>query len=174
MIDVRPNHLHVPCHMGGSPLLGMRMTGFAIVVFVALYVGFVLEVQAVLVGKVVEVRIVAVVREADMVDVASFHQHHLLFHLLASDGVASRRIRLMTVHALQLHGLSVDIEVATGQAELIVARLSYRESRRCGCRSRSRCSPAAGLSCPSALPQGRSGRGAQHSRGNGFAMLTKV
>ena len=121
VVDVCLDSLHDSGHMGRSPFHGMGKTGLSIVVFVALYVGFVLKVQAVLVRKVVEVGIVAVVREADVVDVAAFHEHHFLFHLLASDGVASGGIRLMTVHALELHGLSVDIEVATGQAELVVA-----------------------------------------------------
>ena len=107
--------------MCSLPLSRMRKRRFTVVVLVALNVSLVLEVQAVLVGEVVEVGVVAVVREADMIDVAALHQHHLLLHLLPRDGMARRGIRLVAVHAFQFHGLSVDIEVATCQAELIVA-----------------------------------------------------
>ena len=48
-----------------------------------------------------------------MVDVALLHQEHLLLHLLLSDGMTTPGIRLMAVDALQLHGLVVDIEIAT-------------------------------------------------------------
>ena len=115
--------LHVPCHMRSPPLLRMGEGGLAVVVFVAFDVRLILEVQAVLVGEVVEVGVVAVVREADMIDVAALHEHHFLLHLLPRDGMSRGGIRLVAVHALQLHRLAVEVEVASCQAELIVVGL---------------------------------------------------
>ena len=56
-----------------------------------------------------------------MVDIAPLHQHHLLQHLLPCDGMTYSRVGFMAVHAFQLHGLPVHIEVATCQAEFILA-----------------------------------------------------
>ena len=61
-------------------------------------------------------------READMIDVAPFHQHHLLEHLLASNGVTRRRIGFMTVHTLEFHGFIVHVEVSSCQLELVFLR----------------------------------------------------
>ena len=55
-----------------------------------------------------------------MIDVAALHQEHLLLHLGMRDGMTARGIGFVAVHALQLHRLVVDIEIAACQPELIV------------------------------------------------------
>lgn len=77
------HHLHVACHMGVLPFGRVRERLFAIVILVALNVALVLQIEAVLVGEVVPVGVVAVVREAHVVDVALLHEHYLMLHLLA-------------------------------------------------------------------------------------------
>ena len=83
-------------------------------------VGFVLEVEAVFVAQVIEVGVVGVVAQAHVVDVALLHEHYLVLHLPAGDGVARRGVVLVAVHALELHGLVVDVEIASGQPELVL------------------------------------------------------
>ena len=83
VVDVGMHHLHVACHMGVLPLGRVRERLFAIVILVALNVALVLQIEAVLVGEVVPVGVVAVVREAHVVDVALLHEHYLMLHLLA-------------------------------------------------------------------------------------------
>ena len=52
-------------------------------------------------------------RITHMVDIGTFHQHHLFFHHIARDGMSDRRIRFMTVHAFQLDGLTIYIIVTS-------------------------------------------------------------
>ena len=56
-----------------------------------------------------------------MVDVATLHQEHFLLHLLAGDVVSRLRIVFVTVDALHLDGLAVEVVVASGQSELVLA-----------------------------------------------------
>ena len=65
-----------------------------------------------------------------MVDVRPLHHHHFLKHLLARDGVAAFGIRLVAVHALQLHGFSIDIKIASSQPELVVFGLRVPDFHR--------------------------------------------
>ena len=85
-----------------------------------LYVSLVLKVESVLVGKIVEIWVVGIMAEPDMIDVGSLHEHDLLGHLLSCDGMTSRRISLMPVYSLQLHGLAVDEEIASRISELVL------------------------------------------------------
>ena len=55
-----------------------------------------------------------------MVDVGALHHHHLFFLHLASDGMTNGGMALVAVHTLQLHGLAVDVVVATSQTELVL------------------------------------------------------
>ena len=54
-----------------------------------------------------------------MVDVTLLHEHHLFFHLLASDGMSARRIVLVAVHTFHLDGLTIEIIVAPCESELV-------------------------------------------------------
>ena len=54
-------HLHITCDVCLAPLHGMRERGIAIVVFVALYVGLILEIDAVFIAEIIPVGIVGVV-----------------------------------------------------------------------------------------------------------------
>ena len=58
-------------------------------------------------------------RITHMVDIGTFHQHHLFFHHIARDGMSDRRIRFMTVHAFQLDSLTIYIIVTSRQPEFI-------------------------------------------------------
>ena len=60
-----------------------------------------------------------------MIDVAPFHEHHFLEHLLASNGVTSRGIGFMTVHTLEFHGFIVHVEVSSCQLELVFLRFCF-------------------------------------------------
>ena len=121
MVDVRMCQLHDAGHVGCLELGHVRQGGVAVVVFVAFEVGLIFQIDAILVAEVVPVRIIGIVRVAHVVDVAALHQHDFLFHLLHRDGVARSRIDFLTVHALQLHRLSINIIVASGQSELVFA-----------------------------------------------------
>ena len=127
MVHVTMHHLHVSSNMRSTPFHRMRQTCFTIIVLVTLNVRLVLKVKAILVSKIVEIRVITVVRETDMVDVATLHNHHLLCHLLVRNGMTCCGIRLMAVHTLELHGLAVDIEVATSKSELVITgfRVAY-------------------------------------------------
>ena len=55
-----------------------------------------------------------------MVDVRTLHQEDLALHLLMRDGMPTGGIRLVAVRPLELHGLMVDVEIATSVPELIL------------------------------------------------------
>ena len=57
---------------------------------------------------------------AHVVDVRTLHQEDLALHLLMRDGMPTGGIRLMAVRPLELHGLMIDVEVATSVPELIL------------------------------------------------------
>ena len=56
-----------------------------------------------------------------MIDIRSLHQEDLPLHLLMADGMACRRVGLMTIDATELDGLAVDVKVATSTTKLIFA-----------------------------------------------------
>ena len=131
LVSERPDHhrgvvhmgvceLHDAGHVRGLEFGDMRQRGVAVIVLVALDVGLILEVDAVLVAEVVPAGVAGVVGVAHVVDVSALHEHDLALHLLRGDGVAHRGIDLLTVHALELHGLPVDVVVAAGESELIL------------------------------------------------------
>ena len=55
-----------------------------------------------------------------MVDVGAFHQKDFFLHLYAGDGMTSFGVSFMSVDALQLDGLSVEIIIASCQSEFVV------------------------------------------------------
>ena len=120
MVDVGVHHFHVAGHVGIAEFLHVREAGFAVVVFVAFDVGFVLQVDTIFIAEVVPVGVAGIVRVAHVVDIAALHEHHLVLHLLAGDGVAQLGIVFMAVDALHLDGLAVEVVVAASQTELIV------------------------------------------------------
>ena len=114
------HHFEVARHVLVAELRHMTQRFFAVVIFVALDVALVFEVDAVLVGQVVPIRIVAVVAVADVVDVGALHEHHFALHLFARDGMSALGVRLVAVNALHLDGLAVEIIVTSRFAEFIV------------------------------------------------------
>ena len=113
-------HLHIACNVGVAELLDMRQRFLAIVVLMALDVGLILKIDAVLVAQIVPVGSVGIVTVAYVVDIATLHKEHFVLHLLACHIVACSRIVLMTVHTLHLDGLTVEIIVASCQSELVL------------------------------------------------------
>ena len=119
------HHFEVARHVLVAELRHMAQRFFFIVVFVALDVTLVLEVDAVLVGQVVPIRIVGVVAVADVVDVGALHEHHFVLHLFARYGMSALGVRLVAVNALHFDGLAVEIIVASRFAEFIVGRRGF-------------------------------------------------
>ena len=120
MIDVLMHHLHIACHVLVAELWHPRQRLVAVVILMALDVGFILEHDAIFVAEIIPIGVVGIMTVAHVVDVAALHQHHLFFHLFASDGVAPLRGIFVAVHALHLHGLVVEVIIAPGQSEFIV------------------------------------------------------
>ena len=114
------HHFEVARHVLVAELRHMAQRFFFVVVFVALEVGLIFEVNAIFVGQVVPIRIVAVVAVADVVDVGALHEHHFVLHLFARDGMSALGVRLVAVNALHLDGLAVEIVVTSRLAKLIV------------------------------------------------------
>ena len=120
MVDVGVGQLHDTGHVGGLKLRHVRERRCSVVVLVALDVGLVLQVDAVLVAGVVPVGVAGIVRVAHVVDVAALHQHHFFRHLAAGDGLSGLGTDLLPVHAFQLHRSAVDVVVASCQPELVL------------------------------------------------------
>ena len=106
--------------MSVAELLDVRQRLLAIVVLMALDVGLILKIDAVLVAQIVPVGSVGIVTVAYVVDIATLHEEHLVLHLLTRYVVTRSRIVLMTVHTLHLYGLTVEIVVAACQSELVL------------------------------------------------------
>ena len=96
----------------------------------ALQVGLGLQIDAVFIAEIVEVWIVRIVTGAHVVDVSALHHHNLFLHLLARDGMSALGVRLMSVHALQLQRLTVHVEVAACQSELVGLSLCVQNLHR--------------------------------------------
>ena len=86
-------------------------------------VALVLQIESVFIGKVVPVGVIAVVGESHVVDVALLHEHDLVQHLFARDGMSCGGIGLVPVHTFQFHRFAVHIEIASCQVELILLGL---------------------------------------------------
>ena len=114
------HHFEVARHVLVAELRHMAQRFFFVVVFVALEVGLIFEVDAIFVGQVVPIGVVAVVAVAHMVDVCALHQHDFALHLFARDGVSALGAGLVAVNALHFDGLAVEIIVTSRLAELIV------------------------------------------------------
>ena len=82
-------------------------------------VRFIFQIDAVLVAKVIPVRGIRIMGVADMVDVGTLHQHDFFLHLLASDGMAHRGIRLVAIDSFQFGCLSVDVVITACQPEFV-------------------------------------------------------
>ncbi len=57
---------------------------------------------------------------SDMVDVGSFHQHDLFFHLLVGNDLTFFRVGLMAVNSFKFNCFSIDIEITASQTKLII------------------------------------------------------
>ena len=98
----------------------VRERSLAVVVLMRLDIRLILEVDTILITQVVPVGSRRIVGVAHVVDVSTFHQEDLALHLLMRDGMPTGGIRLVAVRPLELHGLMVDVEVATSMTELIL------------------------------------------------------
>ena len=93
-----------PCILGAPLLLvGAERT-------VALIVRLVHHIEPVLVAELVELRCVRVMACPDRVDIVLFHQAQVPVHLFQADRKAGHRIAVMTVHAVELDLLSVEVK----------------------------------------------------------------
>ncbi len=86
----------------------------------ALDVGLILKIYAILVAQVIPIRGIRIVAVTHMIDVAALHEEHFALHLLARDIVPSGRIVLMPVNALHLDGLAIEVVIASSQPKLIL------------------------------------------------------
>ena len=60
-VHVRAYHFYIACHVGSAPLLRVRERCVAVIVFVALDVGFILQIDAILVAEIIPVGVVGIV-----------------------------------------------------------------------------------------------------------------
>ena len=114
------HHFEVARHVLVAELRHMAQRFFFVVVLVALNVGLIFEVNAIFVGQVVPIGVVAVVAVAHVVDVCALHEHDFALHLFARDGVSALGVGLVAVNALHFDGLAVEIVVTSRLAKLIV------------------------------------------------------
>ena len=113
-------HLHVAGDVGVLELGHVGKTGIAIIVFVALNVGLIFEIDAVFVAEIVPVGCIGIMAVAHVVDVALLHEEHFVLHLLAGYVVSRGGIVFVAVHALHLDGLAIEVVVAACQSELVL------------------------------------------------------
>ena len=83
-------------------------------------VTLVLEIYTILVAKVVHIRVIAIVRHTDMVDIATLHDEDLLNHLLAFDSMTTIQTGLMSVHTFEFYRHIVDIQITASLAKLVL------------------------------------------------------
>ena len=107
MIFVPEHHAHATVEKGrGVPGVvadsGKKSVG--------LDIGFVHDVEPVLIAKVVEVGVVGVVGCSHGVEVELFHEPHVGQHVFPGEGLAPGLVMVVAVDALDHHGLSVDQE----------------------------------------------------------------
>ncbi len=124
VVFVALDHGHDAVDVRGLPLLRVRERFLAVVITVRLDVRLVHEVHAVLVAEVVPVRVVRVVRGTHMVHVRLLEALHVELHVGARERVTGLGEILVTVHALEFHGLAVHEEHAVD--DLHVAETDVR------------------------------------------------
>ena len=90
---------------------------------VRLYVRLGDHVDSVAVAEVVPEVVVRIVARAHRVDVELLEERDVLHHVRERDGASVVRIRLVAVHALELHGHSVDVERVADDLLLLEADL---------------------------------------------------
>ena len=73
-----------------------------------LHIGLGQYIQTILVAKVVEHRIVGIVRRTHSIDIETFHRLDVFFHLFSRDGTSIYRAEVMTVYAMEHHALAVN------------------------------------------------------------------
>ena len=83
-------------------------------------VSLIFQIDAVLIAEVVPIGSIGIVRVAHVVDVATLHEEHFLFHLLTGDVVTRLWIVLVTVYTLKLNGLTIEEVITTCQAKLVL------------------------------------------------------
>ena len=100
------NAVHVSLFPVG--VIGQRATRFAFVAHaVALNVGFVIDVKAILIGKFINAVSLRIMAQPDGIDVVLLHQRKVAADEFFGDIVAGEWVVLVEVHALELHRLTI-------------------------------------------------------------------
>ena len=102
------HHVAAAVHVRLRPARRRGEALHAVAHAVALHVRLGLHVEPVAVAEVVEVGVVRVVRGAHGVDVEALHQQHVAEHLLARHAASVHGRGVVAVHALELHGATID------------------------------------------------------------------
>ena len=79
------------------------------------------HVDAVAVAEIIPEMVVRIMRRAHRVDVVALEERHVLHHVVERDRAATLDAALVTVHAVQLHGLAVHGEDVTDDLLLLEA-----------------------------------------------------
>ena len=88
----------------------------------ALTIRLILQVEPEEIAEVIEDRGIRIVRETHVIDIPPLHQHDLIDHLLPGDRVAGLGADLLTIDPLELDRLPIEVEVAPGEAKLVLLR----------------------------------------------------
>ena len=107
MVNGRMYHLHVTSNVSIAELRYVRKAFLAIIVLMTLKVGFIFQIDTILVAQVVPIRRIRIVWIAYMVNVAALHEEYFLLHLLAADIVTRLWIVFVTIYAFKLDGLTI-------------------------------------------------------------------
>ena len=81
---------------------------------------FALQVDTILVTEIIEVRVVRIVRGTHVVNIRTFHQHYLTFHLLTRDNLTRQRVGIVAVYTLEFHWFTINIIISSSQTELVL------------------------------------------------------
>ena len=119
VVDGGVHHLHIARHVLIAKFGNVAQRSIAIIVLMALNVGFIFKIDTVFVGQIVPIGVVAIVAVADVIDVGALHEHHFLLHLFTRDGMPAFGVGFVAVHPFHLDGASIEVIVATGFAEFI-------------------------------------------------------
>ena len=122
VVTVAQHHANLTVHVLRLPL---RVAAKAVIAM-ALHVGLVHHVDAVVVVECIHARVVGIVARADRVEVVAFHQEDVLDHAFHGDGLAVDGVRVMSVGALEHHALAVDEHLSAAVlylAEAVLLRI---------------------------------------------------
>lgn len=84
------NHLHVTCHVCSLKFRHMRQRLIPIIIFMRFKIRLIHKIKSILVAKIIPVGIGGIMAVAHMVDIGTFHHHHVALHIF----IVSRRDRV--------------------------------------------------------------------------------